>query len=118
MTWRGATSCRLRRIVASAIRLLHTVRYARPADSGSRSRRYTHRFLERPKEGHLRGPATARLRPRIEKADEQRSPMTESSGNLAFDARWFETALVSIGDAVIATDHQGRVLFLNPMAQA
>jgi PAS domain S-box-containing protein len=43
--------------------------------------------------------------------------MTESSGSLAFDERWFETALASIGDAVIATDHQGRVLFLNPVAE-
>ena len=29
---------------------------------------------------------------------------------------WFQTILASIGDAVIATDRQGRVVFLNPMA--
>ena len=29
---------------------------------------------------------------------------------------WFQTTLASIGDAVIATDRQGRVVFLNPMA--
>ena len=29
---------------------------------------------------------------------------------------WFQTTLASIGDAVIATDRQGRVVFLNPVA--
>jgi PAS domain S-box-containing protein len=31
---------------------------------------------------------------------------------------WFRTTLASIGDAVIATDLQGRVVLLNPVAQA
>ena len=31
---------------------------------------------------------------------------------------WFEVTLASIGDAVITTDTQGRVTFLNPIAQA
>ena len=31
---------------------------------------------------------------------------------------WFELALGSIGDAVVATDGQGRVTFLNPAAEA
>jgi PAS domain S-box-containing protein len=30
---------------------------------------------------------------------------------------WFRTTLTSIGDAVIVTDHQGRVSFLNPVAE-
>jgi len=30
---------------------------------------------------------------------------------------WFNTTLMSIGDAVIATDAQGRVTFINPIAQ-
>src|SRR5690606_20728137 len=30
---------------------------------------------------------------------------------------WFRVALASIGDAVIATDTGGRVMFLNPVAQ-
>lgn len=34
-----------------------------------------------------------------------------------FDQQWFSTALRSIGDAVIATDGQGRILFLNPLAE-
>src|ERR671933_2596814 len=29
---------------------------------------------------------------------------------------WFRTTLASIGDAVLATDSQGRVTFLNPVA--
>jgi PAS domain S-box-containing protein len=31
---------------------------------------------------------------------------------------WFQTVLASIGDAVIATDRQSRVVFLNPVAAA
>ncbi len=30
---------------------------------------------------------------------------------------WFETTLESIGDAVVATDMQGRVVFMNPVAE-
>ncbi|KAA6458219.1 PAS domain S-box protein [Acidobacteria bacterium AB60] len=30
---------------------------------------------------------------------------------------WFRTTLTSIGDAVIATDHDGKVTFLNPVAE-
>src|SRR4051794_6877769 len=51
-------------------------------------------------------------------ADGHNSPMMKSSGTLSFDERWFATALSSIGDAVIATDHRGRVIFLNPVAEA
>jgi PAS domain S-box-containing protein len=38
--------------------------------------------------------------------------------NPTFDERWFATALKSIGDAIIATDGRGRVLYLNPAAEA
>ncbi|MBD2102062.1 hybrid sensor histidine kinase/response regulator [Leptolyngbya sp. FACHB-261] len=38
--------------------------------------------------------------------------------NLRASQEWFATTLGSIGDAVIATDTQGLVRFLNPMAEA
>jgi PAS domain S-box-containing protein len=36
---------------------------------------------------------------------------------IAEQREWFETTLESIGDAVIATDIQGRVVFMNPIAE-
>lgn len=43
--------------------------------------------------------------------------MISSIGSLKFDQRWFATALASIGDAIIATDHRGHVLYLNAVAE-
>src|SRR3954469_7436609 len=42
--------------------------------------------------------------------------MTDASPPSIDDA-WFSMALRSIGDAVIATDGGGRVLFMNPVAE-
>ena len=36
---------------------------------------------------------------------------------IAEQREWFETTLESIGDAVIATDVQGQVVFMNPIAE-
>jgi PAS domain S-box-containing protein len=44
--------------------------------------------------------------------------MNDATLSIPFDERWFSTALRSIGDAVIATDGRGRVIFLNPVAEA
>ena len=40
-----------------------------------------------------------------------------SRNELRTSARWFSTALASIGDAVMATDKAGNVSFMNPMAE-
>src|SRR5262249_40550289 len=44
--------------------------------------------------------------------------MSETLRGTRFDERWFSTTLRCIGDAVIATDPRGRVLFMNPTAEA
>src|SRR4051794_9669522 len=43
--------------------------------------------------------------------------MSTSSPATSFDDAWFLMALRSIGDAVIATDGGGRILFMNPIAE-
>src|SRR5437773_2322287 len=43
--------------------------------------------------------------------------MDETLPDIRFDENWFSAALRSIGDAVIATEARGRVIFMNPVAQ-
>jgi PAS domain S-box-containing protein len=44
--------------------------------------------------------------------------MADDSRKSARRQQWFETALASIGDAVITTDKDGRVSFMNPVAES
>jgi PAS domain S-box-containing protein len=44
--------------------------------------------------------------------------MADHSRKSAQRQQWFETALASIGDAVITTDKDGRVSFMNPVAES
>jgi PAS domain S-box-containing protein len=43
--------------------------------------------------------------------------LEKRSDELRLQRQWFEVTLASIGDAVITTDIQGRVTFLNPVAE-
>lgn len=49
---------------------------------------------------------------------ENRMPVTRPEDALLFRPEWSRAALASIGDAVITTDTEGRVTFLNPVAQS
>src|SRR5437016_13225800 len=44
--------------------------------------------------------------------------MADDSRKSVQSQEWFETALASIGDAVITTDKGGRVSFMNPVAES
>ncbi len=44
--------------------------------------------------------------------------MSEPPPRAPFDEHWFATALMSIGDGVIATDGAARLIFLNPIAES
>ena len=45
-------------------------------------------------------------------------PSPGSTGSLHFQQEWCRVTLGSIGDAVITTDTEGRVTFLNPVAES
>ncbi len=44
--------------------------------------------------------------------------MADNSRKSPKRPEWFETALASIGDAVITTDKEGAVSFMNPVAES
>lgn len=47
------------------------------------------------------------------------TPDPEQTGEALYEQRqWLQITLASIGDAVITTDHEGNVTFLNPVAQS
>jgi PAS domain S-box-containing protein len=46
-----------------------------------------------------------------------KAALEKRSDELQLQRQWFEVTLASIGDAVITTDIQGRVTFLNPVAE-
>ena len=52
------------------------------------------------------------------KDHENRMPVTRPEDALLFRPEWSRATLASIGDAVITTDIEGRVTFLNPVAQS
>src|SRR5689334_15696539 len=49
---------------------------------------------------------------------EAKEALERRSEELEQQREWFEVTLASIGDAVITTDVQGRVTFLNPIAES
>ena len=50
--------------------------------------------------------------------EERTAELTKANATLQQEREWFKTTLASIGDAVIATNRDGRVVFLNRVAQA
>ena len=46
-----------------------------------------------------------------------RTELEERTTNLVQQGEWFKVILSSIGDAVIATDNQGKITFLNPVGE-
>jgi PAS domain S-box-containing protein len=54
---------------------------------------------------------------RIEELNREIARRTRTEAELREQREWLRVTLTSIGDGVIATDNQGRVLFLNPVAE-
>jgi PAS domain S-box-containing protein len=52
------------------------------------------------------------------RVEHRTAELLEANAALARERTWFQTTLASIGDAVIATDTEGRVTFANKVAQA
>lgn len=66
---------------------------------------------------NIEGILTARLRAERELI-EAKEALERQAEELRQQRAWFEVTLASIGDAVITTDVDGRVRFLNPVAEA
>lgn len=49
---------------------------------------------------------------------ERTAELVQINATLKREREWFQTTLVSIGDAVIATDTEGRITFINKVAQS
>ncbi len=67
--------------------------------------------------------AVARYRKRMEQMlrsanDELERKVKERTAELEHSRNWCETTLASIGDAVIATDREGRISFMNGVAES
>ncbi len=58
------------------------------------------------------------LNERIEALNREVSRRRRAETTLHAQSEWLRATLVSIGDAVIATDVQGKITFLNPVAQS
>ena len=57
------------------------------------------------------------LNHRIDELSQEIVRRKSLEGQLREEREWFQTTLSSIGDAVIATDAEGRVTFINPVAE-
>lgn len=58
------------------------------------------------------------LRDQINKLNEEAQRRQRAEYDLRMQKKWLEVTLSSIGDAVITTDTEGRVTFMNPVAEA
>lgn len=76
-------------------------------------------FIEREHRAHLAAQRATRLaEERYQALSQETAAKEEAQQSEERHRRWAEVTLSSIGDAVISTDSQGRVNFLNPVAES